>query len=100
MTLLSFNSIIGSTAGIVVLSLILFLIYFPVIYFIFKVITCPKGGTLHRSHKHRIIAGVCGGIAERCDMTPLLVRFVWIVTGIGFPIYVLLWFIMPDGSRR
>lgn len=52
--------------------------------------------------RHKVIAGVCGGIAEYFDLDPTLVRIGYLVLSIvsaGFPgvlVYLILWFIMPD----
>ena len=56
---------------------------------------------LHRSRKHKWIAGVCGGIAEWLDWNPNLVRALYVVgstVSVAFPgilVYVILWIIMP-----
>lgn len=61
---------------------------------------------LHRSTNHRIIAGVCGGIAEWIDWDPTLVRILYVIGSIlsaGFPgtiVYIVLWIIMPLDLRR
>jgi len=58
---------------------------------------------LYRSRDDRIIAGVCGGLADRFDADPSLVRLacaaVWLVTGI-VPVtvlYILAVIIVPEG---
>ena len=54
---------------------------------------------LHRSRKHRLIAGVCGGIAEWLDWSPLVVRILWIVIPpLGLVAYLVLWIIMPQAE--
>lgn len=61
---------------------------------------------LHRSKQHRIIAGVCGGIAEWIGWDPTLVRILYVIGSIlsaGFPgtiVYIVLWIIMPLGHRH
>ena len=54
---------------------------------------------LHRSRTEKMIAGVCGGIAEYLDMDPTLVRLVWVLVallaGTGILLYLILWVIMP-----
>jgi len=54
---------------------------------------------LTRSETDRIIAGVCGGLAAYMNMDPVLVRLAFAVllfaSGIGLPIYIILWVIMP-----
>lgn len=56
-------------------------------------------GRLHRSER-RVVAGVCGGIAEYFSLPPLLVRVIAvaiIVLGAGIPavVYLVLYLIMP-----
>lgn len=51
-----------------------------------------------RSRKEKIIAGVSGGIGHYLDIDPLIIRLVFVFltfSGVGPPIYVLLWVIMP-----
>jgi phage shock protein PspC (stress-responsive transcriptional regulator) len=56
---------------------------------------------LRRSRRNRIIAGVCGGIAEWLGWDPTLVRILYVlvsIVSVAFPgilIYILLWIIMP-----
>lgn len=59
---------------------------------------------LTRSSSDKIIGGVAGGIASYLAIDPVLVRIGFLVllfaSGIGFPIYLILWIVMPrdDGS--
>ena len=58
---------------------------------------------LTRSSKDKMIAGVCGGLAAYLDIDAVLVRLAFVIllfaTGIGLPIYVILWIVMPrEGS--
>lgn len=54
---------------------------------------------LRRSNTDKIIAGVCGGLATYLGIDAVLVRLAFLVllfaSGIGLPIYVILWVIMP-----
>ena len=58
-------------------------------------------GKLHRSSSNRIIAGVCGGIADWLGWNPTLVRVLYVVGSIlsvafpGLLVYVILWIVMP-----
>jgi len=60
---------------------------------------------LHRSRKHKIIAGVCGGIAEWLGWNPTLVRILYVIVSIlsmAFPgtlAYVIFWILMPKARR-
>ncbi len=55
--------------------------------------------TLYRSQNNRVIAGVCGGLAEYLRMDPLLMRILFIVigswTGVGVVAYILMWLFVP-----
>lgn len=57
---------------------------------------------LTRSRSDQMIAGVCGGLAEYLDLDPVLVRLAFVVllfaSGVGLPIYIVLWIIMPKGN--
>jgi phage shock protein C len=61
----------------------------------------PKN-PLQRSRRNRMIAGVCGGLAEWTGWDPTLVRVLYVVGSIlsaAFPgalVYVLLWLLMPE----
>ncbi len=75
-----------------------------IIYFILakkEKIKFKKGKKLFRT-KDRVIAGVCGGIAEYFELDPTVVRLIWILvtifTGIGTGIiaYILAWVIIPE----
>jgi phage shock protein C len=56
---------------------------------------------LYRSRQHKLIAGVCGGLAEWLGWDPTVVRVLYVVLSIasvGFPgviAYVILWMVMP-----
>lgn len=58
---------------------------------------------LTRSSNDKIIAGVSGGIASYLDIDPILVRVAFLIllfaSGIGFPIYLILWIVMPIDGR-
>ncbi len=55
---------------------------------------------LYRSQTERMIAGVCGGLAEYFDVDPVFMRLAFVLlaflTGVGFLLYPLLWIIMPE----
>lgn len=55
---------------------------------------------LYRSRSDRVIAGVCGGIADYFEVDPTLIRlgFVLIVflEGLGLLGYILAWIIVPE----
>lgn len=59
---------------------------------------------LRRSRRHRMIAGVCGGIAEWLGWDPTLVRVLYVVgslLSVAFPgilVYIILWIIVPSAA--
>ncbi|MCA9875062.1 MAG: PspC domain-containing protein [Anaerolineales bacterium] len=57
---------------------------------------------LVRSETDKMVAGVCGGLAAYLDIDPVLVRLAFVVlflaSGIGFAIYLILWIVMPRQS--
>lgn len=59
---------------------------------------------LYRSRRHRILGGICGGIAEWLGWSPTWVRFLYVLVSIlsaAFPgaiVYVILWVVMPQSS--
>jgi phage shock protein C len=56
---------------------------------------------LRRSRRNRLIAGVCGGIAEWLGWDPTLVRILYVVLSVfsaafpGILVYLVLWLVMP-----
>ena len=63
-----------------------------------------KPGPLRRSRRHRIVAGVCGGLAEWLGWRPLTVRVLFILVGAlpflsGILVYGVLWLLTPDEGR-
>ncbi|RJO61544.1 PspC domain-containing protein [candidate division WS5 bacterium] len=60
--------------------------------------------TLYRSGENRIIAGVCGGVAEYFDIDPAIVRLVWALFafagGAGIWAYLVAWVIIPEHPEK
>lgn len=61
----------------------------------------PSPKRLYRSTSNRMIAGVCGGVAEYLDVDPTIIRIAWILLSIlplipGILIYIVAWFIIPN----
>lgn len=58
---------------------------------------------LYRSESDRLIAGVCGGIAEYLEIDPVLIRLIWagitFFVGSGLLLYILAWILIPDESQ-
>lgn len=57
---------------------------------------------LTRSADDKVMAGICGGIADYLEIDSLWVRLLFVLlifaSGIGFVIYLVLWFIMPQAD--
>jgi phage shock protein PspC (stress-responsive transcriptional regulator) len=60
----------------------------------------PYGAPLHRSRQCRMVAGVAGGIAEHFGVDPTLVRVgiavLTVAGGIGVPLYLAAWALIPE----
>ncbi len=62
----------------------------------------PTSNPLYRSRSDRIIAGVCGGVADWLGWSPTGVRVLYVVISIlsvafpGILVYLILWLIMPQ----
>jgi phage shock protein PspC (stress-responsive transcriptional regulator) len=61
--------------------------------------TNTVGKRLYRSNENKIIAGVCGGVAEYFNVDPVIIRLIWAVLifgyGFGLLAYILAWIIVP-----
>lgn len=58
---------------------------------------------LYRHPVHRMLGGVCGGLADLMEWDPALVRILWVVAtlatgGGGILAYLALWMLLPVGS--
>ena len=59
---------------------------------------------LRRSRQHRLIAGVCGGLADWLGWNATLVRILYVVISIlsaafpGILAYIILWVLMPNAD--
>lgn len=55
---------------------------------------------LYRSKNERMIAGICGGIANYFQVDPTLIRLAWILFvfmgGSGILAYIIAWIIIPE----
>ncbi len=57
---------------------------------------------LRRSDDHKMIAGVCGGLAEWLGWDPTVLRVVYILVSVfsaafpGILAYIILWILMPE----
>ena len=63
-----------------------------------------QAGGLKRSRGNRIIAGVCGGLAEWLGWSPTTVRLLYVVVSVlsvafpGILVYIVLWIAMPQAD--
>jgi len=57
-----------------------------------------KGKRLYRDENHKVLGGVCSGIAAYFGIDPVIVRVLFIVSGIGFLLYFLLWIFVPGSN--
>ncbi len=61
---------------------------------------------LTRSADHRILAGVCGGLADFLGWRPTTVRVLYVVGSVlsaafpGILVYLILWLVMPSQRER
>lgn len=62
--------------------------------------TWLRGLKVRRRSEDRWFAGVCSGLADRLGVDPVLVRAVFILVlifgGLGLPLYLLAWALLPD----
>ena len=60
---------------------------------------------LTRSRSDRMLAGVCGGLAQYFGLDASLVRIAYAILTIftafaGVPVYILMWIIIPEEKNR
>lgn len=56
---------------------------------------------LYRSRTDRMVAGICGGIANYFNIDPVIVRVIWLLAifgGAGIIIYIIAWIIIPENT--
>ena len=60
---------------------------------------------LYRSRRHRMIAGVCGGLAERYDWDASVVRLIFVLASfLPIPthmvlVYIIMWIVVPEAPE-
>jgi phage shock protein C len=58
---------------------------------------------LYRSETQRMVAGVCGGLAEYFNLDVTVVRVLFLILsvfgGSGIVIYLVMWIIVPDARK-
>jgi phage shock protein C len=59
---------------------------------------------LYRSKKEKMIAGICGGIAEYMNVDPTVIRLLWVLFsllgGSGIIAYIICWIIIPINPKQ
>lgn len=59
-----------------------------------------------RRSRDKVIAGVCGGLAEYFRIDPVLVRIIYVLVSIlsaafpGILVYLILWLVMPPPENE
>jgi phage shock protein C len=60
----------------------------------------PQAQRLYRSRRERMIAGVCGGLAQYFNVDPVIVRVAFVAlglaTGVGLLAYIVLALVVPE----
>jgi phage shock protein C len=50
--------------------------------------------------KRKILAGVCGGLAEYLNLDPTIIRLAWVIFslayGVGVLVYIIAWLLIPN----
>ena len=63
--------------------------------------TSPAPRTFARDTQHKVVAGVCAGLARRLGLSRTAVRVAFVVScilpGPQFIAYLVLWLVMPRG---
>ena len=58
---------------------------------------------LYRSQSQRMLAGVCGGLAEYFNIDATVMRVLFLILavfgGSGIVLYVVMWIVVPDISK-
>jgi phage shock protein PspC (stress-responsive transcriptional regulator) len=58
---------------------------------------------LYRSRRHRVIAGVCGGLADYLGLSPTSVRLLtllsFLLPGPQIIAYIIMWIVVPNEPR-
>lgn len=60
---------------------------------------------LTRSRNNRMIAGVCGGVAEYFSLDPSLVRLAYALLTLftafsGVIVYIIMWLVIPEENKQ
>jgi phage shock protein C len=56
---------------------------------------------MHRSTTNKMVAGICGGLADYFGLDASLMRIIFVVLallgGPGILLYIVLWIVLPEG---
>jgi len=59
-----------------------------------------KISTFYRSSSNKVVAGVCGGLAEKLVIDPVIIRLVFVLLAVfaggGILAYIILWIVLPE----
>ena len=59
---------------------------------------------VYRSKKGKMLAGVCGGIAEYFEVDPVLVRLLFVLLlfmgFVGIIVYLVAWLLIPENPNQ
>jgi len=57
---------------------------------------------LYRSRSNKMVAGVCGGLAEYLGIDATIIRLLWafaiLFAGAGLLAYIICWLVMPQAN--
>ena len=66
----------------------------------------PEGKAKLKRSRDRVIAGVCGGLADWVGWSPGKVRLIYVVVSVlsaafpGIIVYLVLWLVMPNADAE
>jgi phage shock protein C len=56
--------------------------------------------TFYRSSSNKVVAGVCGGLAEKLAIDPVIIRLIFVLLAVfaggGVLAYIILWIVLPE----
>ena len=58
-----------------------------------------SGKRLYRDVNNKVLGGVCSGIAAYFNIEPIIVRLIFVFSGIGFLAYILMWAFVPGSDK-
>lgn len=91
-TLLLFRNF--SLSELIVIAIVLFFLFLIVLFV--NAATDGRNGKVLRRSRDRVFCGVCGGIAEYLGVSSLLIRLIFLFSGIGILTYLIIALLMRD----